>query len=448
MRNDNDAKSSDADSSSPESMSSGFFMKYSPGDKDEPGPNAQRFFTRYLPPRETTEIHNQELSEVPEPETQTVLADLQAEHGSTATRRVNPVWPVLMLVALVPLLLGIWQAVRSRHSRINPSITDSSAVSMDRDQPIIPRTDNHTDPGILPVTNPSFAPSLIKGERRSNSIHSLSSSALPGPEVLLLRAREFEDRGMLERAEQEYFAILARFPNHQEGTQGLNRVLSSLSRQQTAETARRNRETGLKKFRSGDFSPAAMYLSASVEDGCSDTATLYSLGMSYLKLGRHSEAGRILDRCVAAQPDYAPALVGLAEVERARGSIDRAVLLLRRARELGGGAEFTPVRITEMISALEPETKTKQIQPKPVLIVTAVHQHALPFSRCRGKLTINDSEILFTSDKPSHSFRVSGDAFKNAHASGSQLNLLVGGKACTLTLEGTSAVDFIKTIGH
>lgn len=448
MRNDNEAKSSDTDSISSEGNSPGFFVKYSPGDDEEPEPNAQRFFTRYLPPRETTEIDNQELSEVPERETQTVPVDLHAEHGSTATRRINPVWPVLMLVALVPLLLGIWQAVRSRHSRSNPSITDSSSVPMDPDQPITPGTDNHTDTAILPFTNPSFAASLIKGERRSNSIHSPSSRALPGPEVMLLRAREFEDRGMLERAEQEYLAILARFPNHQASMLSLIRVHASLSRERVAETARRNRETGLKKFRSGDFSPAAMYLSASVADGCSDTATLYSLGMSYLKLGRHSEAGKILDRCVAAKPDYAPALVGLAEVERARGSIDRAVLLLRRARELGGGAEFTPVRITEMISALEPETNTKQIQPKPLLVVTAVHQHAFPFSRCRGKLTISDSEILFTSDKPSHSFRVSGDAFKNAHASGSQLNLLVSGKVCTLTLEGTSAVDFLKTTGH
>lgn len=446
MRDDNETKSSDTDPISSETSSPAFFMKYSPGDEEEPEPNANRFFTRYLPPRETTEIDDQALSEVPECETQTVPVDLQAEHGSTVTRRVNPVWPALMLVALITLMLGIWQVAGSRYARSNPSITDSSpSVRADPDPPITRGADNHTDESILSFANSSFAASLIKSEHRSNSIRPLSST-LPGPEAMLLRAREFEDRGMLERAEQEYLAILARFPNHQASTQGLNRVLSSLSRQQTAETARRNRETGLRMFRSGDYSPAAMYLSASVEDGCSDTATLYSLGMSYLKLGRHSEAGKVLDRCVAAKPDYAPALVGLAEVERARGSIDRAVLLLRRARELGGGAEFTPVRITEMISALEPETKTKQIQPKPILQVTAVHQHA--FSRCRGRLTISDSEILFTSDKPSHSFRVSGDAFKNARASGSQLTLLVGGKVCTLTLEGTTAVDFLKTMGH
>jgi tetratricopeptide (TPR) repeat protein len=188
-----------------------------------------------------------------------------------------------------------------------------------------------------------------------------------------------------------------------------------LSKQRTSEVARENRETGLKKFRWRDYAAAAMYLSAAVDAGRSDTATLYSLGMSYLKLGRPSEAQTVLDRCVAARPDYAPALVGLAEVEKDRGSKDQAVLLLKRALELGGGAEFTPVRIMEMISALAPEARSITNHPHQVLTVAAVHRRGFPFSRCRGRLIIHGSVIRFNSDKPSHSFSISRTAVIGAH---------------------------------
>jgi tetratricopeptide (TPR) repeat protein len=249
---------------------------------------------------------------------------------------------------------------------------------------------------------------------------------------------------MLEQAEQEYSAILEGFPRDRPSILGLSRVQSILSKQRTSEVARQNRETGLKKFRWGDYAAAAMYLSASVDAGLNDTATLYSLGMSYLKLGRPSEARTVLDRCVAARPDYAPALVGLAEVEKDRGSKDQAVLLLKRALELGGGAEFTPVRIMEMISALAPETKSITNHPQQVLTVAAVHRHGFPFSRCRGQLIIDGSVIRFNSDNPSHSFSVSRAAVAGARASGSQLTVEVNGKPYTLTLKGASALDFLN----
>ncbi len=452
MRNERDIKSGAPESIDPETNPSGFFTKYSPGDGKEAGTSAQAFLSKYVPAlEEPPPMSNRAQSEFTERESQSGRLVTEAERGSQRIqRRLNFVWPLLVLVALVPLVLGIWRAAHSRNTPGNASIAETSALPAFPDPQIGPSVNSRTtaDGANLSFSQPPSPTRLIKLERQSNSPQPALFSALPTTETMLRRAREFEDRGMLERAEQEYNVIVAKFPSDQPSKLGLGRVQSLLLKRHADEAAHENRETGLKKYRSGEYATAAMYLSASVNDGLSDTATLYSLGMSFLKLGRNSEAGTVLDRCVAAKADYAPALVGLAEVERRRGSKDRAVLLLRRALELGGGAEFTPVRIKEMISVLAPETNATPIQPKPALMVSAVHQHAFLFSRCRGQLTIDDSVIRFTSYKPGHSFSVSGDALKGARAHGNLLSIDVNGRAYILTIDGFSAVDFLRARGH
>lgn len=172
---------------------------------------------------------------------------------------------------------------------------------------------------------------------------------------LLRRARFLEETGNLDRAENQYRYILDRFPNEREGRLGLRRVearKSQARREQTLKASRANREIGLSSFRSGNYVDAATRLNQAVNAGLRDTSVLYALGSSYLKLNRISEARAAFERCLAGNPNYAPALVGLARTHIAVGRRDQAVALLRRALELGGGAEYSPGRIREMISSL------------------------------------------------------------------------------------------------
>jgi tetratricopeptide (TPR) repeat protein len=115
---------------------------------------------------------------------------------------------------------------------------------------------------------------------------------------------------------------------------------------------RASREAGLNEFRFGNYAKAEGHLLAAVEGGRTDVPTLYALGMTHIKLGHYSNARIAFDRCLAASPNYAPALVGLAQANVALGEKGRALQLLNRALELGGGAEFTPVKIAEMISSV------------------------------------------------------------------------------------------------
>jgi tetratricopeptide (TPR) repeat protein len=446
MGNDKDIESSNTESVPLDTKNSGFFTKYSPYVGEEPGTNARGFFNKYLPPREGTPIVTQEKSESTEHDSQASPVDPELHHRSKAVRRaLNFVWPLL----LVAMVLGIMLAEHSRDAGRGRATTDNPSQPPDPDLKTTPEADSRVelDPPVLSHSKPFYTAGLSKVATTSPSHQGGFSSASPMPGTMLRRAREFEDRGMLEQAEQEYSAILERVPGDRPSILGLSRVQSILSKQRTSDVARQNRETGLKKFRWGDYAAAAMSLSAAVDAGRTDTATLYSLGMSYLKLGRPSEARTVFDRCVAARPDYAPALVGLAEVEKDRGSKDQALLLLKRALELGGGAEFSPVRIMEMISALAPVTKSITNEPQQ-LTVTAVHRHGFPFSQCRGQLIIDGSVIRFSSDNPSHSFSVPRTAVAGARASGSQLTVDVNGKPYTLRLKGGSALDFLNALTH
>jgi len=446
MGNDKEFESSNTESVPLDTKTSRFFTRYSPRVGEESGTNAQVFFNKYLTPCEETPIVTREQSEFTEHDSQVNPVDTQPHNRSKPVRRaLKFVWPLLLLVAMA---LGIMQAEHSRDAGRGPTITEKPSQPPDPDHKTTPEADSRVeaDPPVLSRSKPFYTDSLSNVAITSPTHQRGFSTALPMPGTMLRRAREFEDRGMLEQAEQEYSAILERFPDDRPSILGLSRVQSIVSKQRASEIARQNRETGLKTFRWGDYAAAAMYLSAAVDAGHADTATLYSLGMSYLKLGRPSDARTVLDRCVAARPDYAPALVGLAEVEKDRGSKDEAVLLLKRALELGGGAEFTPVRIMEMISALAPEAKSIPNHPQQVLTVAAVHRHGFPFSGCRGRLIIDGSVIRFNSDNPSHSFSVSRTAVAAARASGSQLTVDVNGKPYTLTLRGGSALDFLNAM--
>lgn len=182
---------------------------------------------------------------------------------------------------------------------------------------------------------------------------------------LLRRARLLEESGNLERAENQYRYILDRFPNEPEGRLGLRRVEArkfQARREETTRASRANREAGLSSFRSGNYADAATKLNQAVNAGLRDTPVLYALASSYLKLNRITEARAVFERCLAGNPNYAPALVGLARAHIAVGRKDQAVGLLRRALELGGGAEYSPGRIREMINNLNGNASSRTRQ--------------------------------------------------------------------------------------
>jgi tetratricopeptide (TPR) repeat protein len=285
------------------------------------------------------------------------------------------------------------------------------------------------------------------------------STALSGMllNAMLARARVYEDRGMLVRAEEEYRAAVSSFPEDKLSQNGLKRVQNALSQKQKNEMSTVSRETGLKEFRMSDFAAAERHLSAAVDAGRSDTATLYALGMSYLKLGSFTQAQRALENCMAGNPEYAPALVGLAQVNAAIGRKQEALPLLQRALELGGGAEFTPAKIKEMIFVLSPEQSapidSKSPQPavqrsQPTFYANAIHAHDLVLSSCRGELSIVNSVVHFNGSNPDHSLHILRSEVTGAHIKGKELQFNANGKFYRFNLNGRSPQDFLNALGR
>jgi tetratricopeptide (TPR) repeat protein len=273
--------------------------------------------------------------------------------------------------------------------------------------------------------------------------------------IMLARAREFEDRGMLVKAEEEYRAAIGNFPQDTLSQTGLKRVQALISEKQKSEMSTVSRETGLREFRMSDFAAAERNLSAAVNAGRSDTATLYALGMSYLKLGSFTEAQKALEQCTVSNPDYAPALVGLAQVNAATGRKKEALPLLQRALDLGGGAEFTPAKIKEMIVRLSPEQPTvmnsEAIQPavqrsQPTFYTNATHVHDLILSSCKGELFVLNSVVHFKASNPSHSFHVLLSEVTGAQVQGKELQFNANGKFYRFNLNGRSPRDFLDTL--
>ncbi|HSE96993.1 MAG TPA: tetratricopeptide repeat protein, partial [Blastocatellia bacterium] len=180
---------------------------------------------------------------------------------------------------------------------------------------------------------------------------------------MLVRARNLEDRGMLVDAANLYRSILSEFPDQRPSQMALDRIENILADRERDERVRVAREEGLRKFRLGDYAGAEPDLTVAVDAGRTDTATLYALGMSHLRLKNYSQALMVLNSCIAANPDYAPALVGLAQVKLFAGEKEQALALLNRALELGGGAEFTPAKIRDMISSLNSKVSALPARP-------------------------------------------------------------------------------------
>ena len=198
-----------------------------------------------------------------------------------------------------------------------------------------------------------------RGEQndRESLAPALSTSLMR--EQMIMRARSYEDRGMLAQAEVQYRAVLHNFPGDATSRFALNRIEARRAAAIREQDARTSRDAGLRAFRSGNYSEAIANLTAALNAGRGDTVVLYSLGMAQWKLGRAREAQASFERCLVTNPNYAPAMVGLAQVKAAEGKRAEAVALLNRALQLGGGAEFSPERIREMIARYTPRSSSR-----------------------------------------------------------------------------------------
>ena len=440
-----------------EASSGSFFKKYTVLTPDEPGPSDDPIFKKYAPPRNIA--GNDADQQSAEASGMSVMAPAEPISKWSKGRLVYVWWGVASVIVFLAgwmvlnVLLNVQKTGTQHTDSNNPPSTGETSPDVgsnnlpDESRPgslasIVSDSSNEDE------KNPSKA---VRSRRLSVASPDFLYS------VMLGRAREYEDRGMLSRAEEEYQAAAISFPGDTFSQAGLSRVQRVLSTRRENEKSRVNRETGLRNFRMSDYAGAERELSAAVDAGRTDTATLYALGMSYLKLGNYAKAEILLDRCIAETPDYAPALVGLAETSAATGKRDKALPLLERALELGGGAEFTPTKITDMISNLDPQRaapspSASSLPPpersQPTFIARAVHSHDFLLASCKGDLEIVNSVVHFNASNPSHSFHVRASEVSGAHIIGGALHFKVGGKPYRFNLKGRPARDFLDALAR
>ncbi len=329
--------------------SGAFFQRYAP--RESPDDNAtNKFFRRYVPSQSGP---SNVADEQPEPDRVSLAEDSQFSALASDQQLTRPksshtrpaVFVILGLIGIAVLVAIPYLNQRPAPSEASssPSIEDASANSESlfdesRSSLVLNNSERPLKRGQVKLARPMA----------SNSPPFLSLWLTD----MLARARDFESRGMLTEAEQMYRSILSRLPNERTSQFSINRIQDIFSTRQREEMARTSRETGLKRFRQGDYQGAEPELAVAVNLGRIDTATLYALGMSYLKLGNYPKAYAAFDHCITGNTNYAPALVGLAQVRLFAGDKEQALSLLNRALQLGGGAEFTPIRIREMISGI------------------------------------------------------------------------------------------------
>jgi tetratricopeptide (TPR) repeat protein len=428
-----------------------FFKKYTVLTPPQSESIDQPIFKKYVPLRVSDEYETDQ----PIPEEADSLGVSRLNQPIKPRSRQGTTLLLWSAVAISALLLAGWIVFYEVRHTEQPEQVEATQP------PPAPEASTNSDS--VPVTAESLVPESAVAPEEESETASVSSGSRGAQiassnmllNVMLARAREFEDRGMLMRAEEEYRAAVGNFPQDKLGQDGLKRVQTVLSEKQRDEKSAVSREMGLKEFRMSDFSAAEKNLAAAVDAGRSDTATLYALGMSYLKLGSFTQAQRALENCMAGNPDYAPALVGLAQVNAATGRKQEALPLLQRALELGGGAEFTPAKIKEMMFRVFPEQSTtidsRSAQPAvqrsvPTFYAHAVHAHDLVLSSCRGELSIVNSVLHFNASNPDHSFHVLLSEVTGAHIQGRELQFSANGKIYRFSLNGRSPQDFLDAL--
>lgn len=458
------SKNIQSDSTEPQKKEStnrgSFFKKYTLLMPHEDGTANEPIFKKYVPPR--TESNENDTDQPSAEESDLSRVSDPGEPITKGAKRRAPIhfwWGVASAILILAgwMILNVFLHTQERRAQQTAPNTPPSAGDTS--------SDVGTNGSALYESPASgslaSAPAGLLEEKAENASKPARSRRLAIAStdflhnVMRARAREFEDRGMLLRAEEEYRAVASSFPDDTFSRFGLSRVQGVLSAKRQNEMSRVTREAGLKEFRMSDYAGAERDLAAAVNAGRTDTATLYALGMSYVKLGYYAKAKMTLDQCIAASPDYAPALVGLAQASAATGREDQAVLLLQRALELGGGAEFTPAKIRQMISRLVPGqavpsptvwSPPPRERSQPTFFARVVHGHDFPLTWCRGDLEIVNSVVHFNASNPSHSFHVLSSEVNGARIISDELHFNVNGKNYRFTLKGRSARDFLDAL--
>lgn len=428
----------------------GYFRKYTVLTAEERSASSETLFKKYAPARDDSPQFVDQQS----PEALAI-----AIQGSNASlirwskgRTPIQVWWVvasLILIAAGWMILTVLLRSREPVVQQTKSVTPPAAGEETAGASAVPDTE-------APLASTEDSSSTEDQKDLSRFFRSRRAGiASPGLVLNLMqaRAREFEDRGMLVRAEAEYRTVAASFPGDRFSQDGLSRVQGALLATRENEKLRASREVGLRNFRMGDYSGAERELSAALNGGRADTATLYALGMSYIKLENYTQAKSVLERCIAMSPNYAPALVGLAQTNIAAGRREQALPLLRQALELGGGAEFTPAKIEDMISGLDSErpassgtrSTSDSERAQPTFFAHAVHVHDLLLASCNGNLQIVNSVVHFNASTPSHSFHVLSSEVK-ARVSGDTLYLSVTGNRYRFKLKERPVKEFLNAL--
>lgn len=417
-----------------------FFRRYKPAELPEQEAGGS-FFTKYVPAETPCVAENSKLTEVgleAEPEQSALMLRPQPAANISARFRPQAVFVVVGFIAL-SITLGI--LYRGLRPGASPGVNNPAPVGSTMSAGVSENSEesDKDEPGDPEV-------SIKRGGPTAKPKHPNLPTAVP-LSSLLAQAREFQERGMVEQAEQAYRDILRVYPDDPLSRSALDRIERTRATQQRDERARASRESGLTKFRRGDYGGAESDLAYAVSAGRTDTATLYALGMSYLKLRNYSQALSVLSECIEASPDYAPALVGLAQVKLSAGDKKEALSLLNRALELGGGAEFSPVKIRDMMASISSKPQVPSKPSRGFFFAYAVHRHSSSLTWCRGALTVSNSVIEFKADKPSHSFQISSANTVPVSLSQNELSLSANGKEYRLTLEGKTVRQFMAALG-
>ncbi len=168
-------------------------------------------------------------------------------------------------------------------------------------------------------------------------------------ELSSAQARGLAKSGRVEEAAAFFGRLVALFPEDRVLRSEFDNLMSG----DALDALREHRDAGLEAFRTGDYRAAVVHLQAAVRLGAADSATRTALGMSHLRLGDTRRARRELERSIVQDGSQTETLVALADLASRGGDSRRALSYLRRARQLGGSAEYDSDRLDLMIADLE-----------------------------------------------------------------------------------------------
>lgn len=221
--------------------------------------------------------------------------------------------------------------------------------------------------------------------------------------------------GDWQGARQEFRTVLQYFPDDPYSKSRLALVESKAAEAAQAELQRQQslqeeqqvrqrhaalRQSALNLQRAGSYQKAiAEWLEYLKAEPNSDEANYY-IGIGNVELKQLDTAILYFERCVALNPDHAPAHLNLGLLyDRHRKDLKRAGQHLRRTKELGGAERYAPDRLEAMIQDLQQRGQVEAMHNVPFAV-----EHKHTFSSCRGNLRLTESGAEYKTTENDHSF--------------------------------------------